>query len=209
MKQRDEQGSVILESTYCIFISIIVLMFLMSFGFFLYQKSIVTITTNEMAEKISCTYKLREVSDNSNVTSADISGIGKYRYLFFKENFNSKNENKAFTILDARLSKTSLAKKEGNLDVNVETVVDDIGRRHYEITVSQRYAFLLGDLLSFIGQADVQLIEEKAYVASVDVLNYVNTVKLTKYGINKVSENVAFLEMIDSAISLLNSVFDG
>lgn len=207
-KYKKEQGSVMLESTYCLLISIIVLMFMISFCFFLYQHAVVGIVANEVAEEVAQTYKLRYITDNSNISSSDISGVGKYRYLFFSSSFNSKNEAKVYTIANARLSKTALAQEVGNLNVDVETVVDDIGRRHYEVTVKQKYTFLLGDLLSFIGQKDVQMIEETSYVASVDILNYFNTVKTTKYGIEKLKDSSSALGLIDSAISLLHSVFD-
>ena len=58
MKRRDECGAVVLESTYCILISIFVLMFMLSFGFFLYQNAVVTIITNEAAELSVCKKRL-------------------------------------------------------------------------------------------------------------------------------------------------------
>lgn len=211
MNIKDERGAVILESTYCILISILVLMFMMSFGFFLYQKTIVTIVANEIAEEVTQTYKLRNVADSSSISLSDISGVGKYRYLFFKHSFHSKNKEKVNTLANVRLTKTSLAQQEDELDglsMNIETVVDDIGRRHYKVTVKQKYSFMLGKLLKVINQQDVQILEETVFVESVDVLNYVNTVKVTKYGINKVKDSSAVLGLIDSTISLLHSIFD-
>lgn len=208
MKIRDEHGAVMLESTYCILISIIVFMFMLSFGFFLYQKAMVTIVTNDVAEEVAQTYKLRNVSDSSSVTRSDVSGVGKYRYLFFSLSFNVTNEIKAISLANVRLTQTSLAEEDGILYVDVETVTDDIGRRHYVVTLKQKYSFLLGDLLSFIGQADAQTLEATAYVESVDVLNYVNTVKTTQYGINEIKGNSSLLKLIDSCISLLHSIFD-
>jgi len=207
MTGKNERGAVMLESTYCILISVFVLMFLLSFGFLLYQKTLVTIVANDVAEEVSQTYKLRNVADSSSVSLSDISGVGKYRYLFFADSFESKNEAKALTIANARLTKTSLAEAEGSLNVDVETVVDDIGRRHYEVTVTQRYSFLLGDFLSLIGQTDTQTISETVYVESSDVLSYINTVKVTQYGLEKLKDSSSMLGLIDSAISLLHSIF--
>ena len=207
MKSSNERGAVMLESTYCILLVIIVFMFMMSFGFFLYQKAMVGIVTNEVAEEVAQTYKLKNVTDNSTLTSNDISGVGKYRYILNVSSLESTNEAKAYSFVDMRLSKTSLAKEDGGMTVNIETVVDDIGRRHYEITVKQRYSFLLGDLLNFIGQSGTQELQATVYVESIDVLNYINTVKATKYGINKIKDNVAALKLIDSVISLLHSIF--
>ncbi len=208
MKIKNESGAIVLEATYCILISIIVLMLMMSYGFFLYQKTMVTIVANEVAEEIAQTYKLKNVSDSSMLTSSDISGIGKYRYFFFESRFQSKNEAKAYSFVDMRLSKTALAEKKGNLRIDIETIIDDIGRRHYKVTIKQKYEFLMGKMLNIIGQEDVQELEATAYVESVDVLNYINTVKFTKYGINKMKDNVKMLKVVDSVISLLHSIFD-
>lgn len=209
MKAKNERGAIILESTYCILIAMIMFLFLMSFGFFLYQKTIICVVANGVAEEVSQTYKLRYVTDSSNVTVSDVTGVGKYRYLFFKWSFDSKNKVKAKTIATVRLSNSSLAKEEGTMSVDVQTVVDDIGRRHYVVTVKQKYSFLLGGLLGLINQKDVQMLSATSYVESADVLNYINTVKVTKYGIDKIKDNSSILGLIDSAIGLLQSVFDG
>ena len=194
MKNKAEGGAIILESTFCILVSVFVLIFMISFGFFLYQQATFSIVANEIAEEITQTYKLRNVTNGSSVSDDDIVGIGKYRYLFFSYSFDSKNETKGYNIASVRLTKTDLAKNKGGLDVDVKTVVDDIGRRHYEVTLKQKYSFLLGDLLSVIGQQDIQTLEETVYVESVDVLNYINTVKTTNYGLK---------------ISLIQSFVDG
>lgn len=204
----NERGAIVLESTYCILFAAIMLVFLISFGFLLYQNVVVTVVANEVAEEVSQTYKLRNVTDSSSVSEADVSSVGKYRYLFFADRFESKNETKAKNLANVRLSKTALAEDEGTVQVDVKAVVDDIGRRHYEVTVRQKYSFMLGKLLSFVGQQDVQTLEKTVYVESSDVLHYVNTVKMTQYGINKLKDNSSVLGVFDSAISLLHSIFD-
>ncbi|MFV0364022.1 MAG: hypothetical protein ACK5LL_13205 [Suipraeoptans sp.] len=209
MRYKDERGALMLEVTYCISLAIIVLAFLLSFGFFVYQKTVARVVANEVAEEVIQTYKLRNITDSTEITSEEIKGIGKYRYIFFSSSFESKNETKVQTLTDVRLSKTALAKKNGGLTVDIETVVDDIGRRHYEVSIKQQYSFMLGDLLNAVGQDGVQMIEETVYVESVDVLNYVNTVKNTKYGLKKLQENSSTLSLINSCINLLYSIFDG
>lgn len=209
MNLKDEHGVVILEATYCIVLAIFVLMFLLSFGFFLYQNTMVSIVANEIASEISQTYKLRDVSDSSSVTSANIGGIGRYRYLLHESDFNAKNELKARNLAGTRLQQTTMAEENGTLQVDIKTVVDDIGRRHYEVTVRQKYTFLLGGLLEVIGQHEIQTVEATAYVESSDVLSYVNTVKLTQYGMKKMKEldPTGVANLMDNAISLLHSIF--
>lgn len=206
MKTNDERGSIMLESTYCILAAVFLLMFLLSFGFFLYQKTVVTIVANQVAEEVSQTYKLRNVTDRSSVSSADAASVGKYRYLLFDGRFQARSQARAKTMADSRLSQTNLAKEENGLTVKVKPVVDDIGRRHYEVTVGRSYSFLLGDLLNILGIHDVEKIEKTVYVESSDVLNYVNTVKATKFGLSQPGELSNILGAMDTVISTIQAL---
>ncbi len=205
MKLKNERGAVMVESIYCLLLAIFVLIFFLSFGFFLYQKTIVTIIANEVAEDVSQTYKLRNVNDASTITVDDIEGIGKYRYLLFSNNFNSKNKQKAKNATKNRLTQTALAENKGDLSIDIKPIVDDIGRRHYKINVKQKYSFLLGGILKVIGQEDTQIVESTVYVESMDVLNYINTVKTTQYGLEKTKE-LDIVDMLDTVISLINKI---
>ena len=207
MRRKGENGAIILESTYCILLSTIVFFFLISLSFYLYDQTLITIIANQTASEVAQTYKLRYVEDSSELSSEDISGIGKYRYLFFKESFDSANRNKARTMTNMRLEESSFAEEEGWADITIETVVDDIGRRHYVVTVKQESNFLLGSLLETFGIDVENTLKATSYATSVDVLSYVNTVKLTKYGCGKLEEN-SFVKMFDSAIKLLHTIFD-
>lgn len=207
-KNKNEQGAIMLEAVYCILIVIIVFMFLLSFGFYLYQKTVVGIVANDIAEEISRSYKFRNITDDSSIDVTDISGIGKYRYFIFSNSFKSNNETKAYNLANTRLSKNSFAKRNGGLSVKLDTVVDDIGRRHYVVTLKQKYNFLFEDMLTTLGIADINTIEATAYAESVDVLHYVNMVRTTKYGIGKVKDNSSVLGLIDKAIKLLHTIFE-
>lgn len=208
MIKKDENGAIILESTYCILISTIVMFFLMSLSFFLYDQTLITIVANQTASEIAHTYKLRTVDDTSTeVTGSMIEDVGKYRYLFFSESFEVANRNKARSITNMRLAESSFGDNNEWADVTIDTVKDDIGRRHYVVTVRQRSDFLLGSLLEAFGINEINNLEATSYVTSMDALNYINTVKLTKYGCSKL-EDTAFLGMFHSAIELLHSVFD-
>jgi len=210
MGTKNERGTVMLESTYCILACIIVILFLMSFGFFLYQQTVVSITANEVAAEVAQTYKLKQVEDSASVTADDIVEVGKYRYLLFKGSFNRANERKAKNLAEVRLSLSSLAKEESGVTVDVKMIPDDIGRRHFQVTVSQKYSFLLGGVLSLIGQEDAQKIEATAYVESFDVLNYMNTIKAARYGLDKMTDldDTGILGLMDKAIQLANGLLN-
>ena len=206
MKNKSERGAVMLESSYCILLAIFVLMFMLSFGFRLYQETVVSIVANEVAEEIVLNYKLRDVTSKETVTASDLKGVGYFRYMLFGSRFETKNEGKGKTLAGTRLTESNLSKDEGGLKVDIEPVVDDIGRRHYEVTVKQKYSFLLGDLLKVIGLKKTEYISETVYVESVDILHYANTVKTTQYVVNKTTDLLTICSLVNKAIELIESV---
>lgn len=202
-----ESGVIMLEAVFCMLVAIFVVFFFLAFGFYLYQRVMFTTAANEIAEEVVQTYKLRDVTDSEDVSSDDVEGVGKYRYLLFSYSFNSAAEAKAQTLATVRLQKTSFAQTGGAVSTEVETVVDDIGRRHYEVTVTQNYGFMLDGLLSMIGIEGQEALSTTVYVDSFDALNYVNTVKMGKY-LSSQLEDEAVLGLVDSVISLIDKVID-
>lgn len=205
---KDECGTVMLEGVFGVFVSIIVMAFLLSFGFYLYQQTMVDIVANEVAEEIVMTYKFRDVNDCSEITLDKVQNLGRYRYFLFAGQYDRANEQKATTLADVRLSKTSLAKIDSTPNVQIEKVGDDLGRMHYEVTLSQNYEFMMGEILSFVGLKDAETISTTVYVESVDVSNYINTVKMTNYGLKRFSGAVPLMNTVNSVIKLMKSVFD-
>lgn len=208
MKKNSECGAVILESTWCILLAMFVFFFMISFGFFLYQKVTVKIVATEVAEEIIHTYKYENVDDCSDISGDTVGSVGKYRYIFRKNKLIRANENKAENLLGGRLTKTTLAKKESDVDVKIEPIVDELGRMHYEVTVEQEYRFLMGDFLKVIGQDETQKFSTTIYVSGTDVLHYINQVKMGKFMLGLLEENSSLVGMIESAISLLHTVFE-
>lgn len=212
MRWDSELGTVVLEATYCTVIVVFVLMFLLSFGFFLYQQVMVSIVTNEIAENVARNYKLRDREYDSEVTISDIDDIGRYRYLFNTKSFEKNHEEQATKYAIKRLSATSLAQTpqgDNGVTVKIKTVTNDLGRMHYEVTVKQEYKFLLGELLEiFIGQDGTQVIESTAYVESNDVSHYIKTVKNWKYATSLINKNSKIAKTLDSIISIIKTWLD-
>ena len=211
MKQeqiKNECGTVMLEGVFGVFVSIIVMAFLLSFGFYLYQQTMVDIVANEIAEEVVMTYKFRDVDDCSEITLDKVKNLGRYRYFLFAGKYDSANEQKGTTLANVRLSKTSLSKANSAPKVEIEKVGDDLGRMHYEVTLTQNYEFMMGDILSLVGLTDAETISTTVYVESVDVSNYINTVKMTNYGLKKFSGAVPLLNTVNSVIKLMKSVYD-
>lgn len=201
-----ESGVLILEATFGLFITMVVMMFLLSIGLLLYQRVLVTIVANQTANDIAQVYKLWDVSDNASLTKDDVTDIKIFRG-FKKDKFDEKNTMKAYTYISSRLKQTSLASPDGMLDVTVETIHDDIGRNHYEISVTQKYVFLFGDILNMMGLRGYDEISTMSRVDAKDMTGYISTVKLYKY-LAKKTENLSFVKTVSSAMGVFENVAD-
>ena len=200
-----QKGSIMLEGVFGVLASMFVLFFLLSFGLYLYQQTLVGIVTNEVAEEIATTYKYLDVSENSTIALENVTSIGRYRYLLCSGRFDQGNKQKGESIATAHLSKTSLALSENSLNVSIKKVSDDVGRVHFEVTLSDSYDFMLGGLLDIVGIDTTDNISRTAIVESVDILNYVNSVKTVNYFMGKADE-IPILNTISSVIGTIRSV---
>ena len=208
MKNRIQKtdGALMIEGVFGILACVLVLTFLLSFGFYLYQKTIFRIMTSEIAEEITQTYKYRNTKDATSVTKDDVTGIGKYRYLLNAGAFKASAEAKSRQLAVRRLTKTSLANEKGNVSLQIERVGDDVGRFHIELTVKQKYGFMLGDILKVIKLKGQDTLSATVYIQGTDMLFYVNTVKLANYGLGKMGDS-PLLGVVNSVIKLMQSVY--
>lgn len=205
-RHTEENGYLILESTFCYAICMLVIILLLSAGFYLYQLAMVNVVTNEVANEVAQNYKLRYVADSADVTQEDVVTVGKYRYLLFESSFKNAKRATVQRYTTSRLAKTSLAMGDSAPKVTIETVKDDIGRRHYRVTVSQKYTFLFGKILNWIGIEGKSTISASSNVQGTDILNFVNTVKVARYlADGPVMDDLSGLELVDSAIEAVNA----
>lgn len=65
----------------------------------------------------------------------------------------------------------------------------------------------MGDILSWIGVQKQEEMIATAYVTSVDVSNYINTVKTTNYLIDEVTDQHPYLGMLNSVIGLMETIY--
>ncbi len=206
-KSADESGTIMLEATFCMVVCIIVMALLLSVGFYFYQLVMVHVVTNETAEYLAVTYKFSSLEDSAELTADDIAGVGMYRYWFSREDsLNDAAAAKGTNYANSRLSKTTLALSNTTPTVTVTSVDDDIGRKHYEVTVTQTYTFLMGDLLELIGLTGTQQMSATAYVCGVDVSHYINSVKTWSSVSKTLTDLLPGQDLADSILGALDSI---
>lgn len=200
----EDNGMVMIESIYCILLAMIVTFFILSIGFLLYQKVVVSIVANEVAEDVSQTYKFYNAKGNGDITLDDYNSVGLYRYFFRNKKIKEANEEKCKNFMNIRLNKTSLSKDDGSLYVNIELKRDDIGRHHYEITVKNRYFILLGDLLKVFGLNNTFEMSAKSNVMGVDVLHHINSVRTVSNILHSITGKIKYTGKINDFLSNFN-----
>lgn len=206
-KNGQDRGSIMIEGLFGVLACVFIMTFMLSFGFYLYQHTVLSIVANEIAEEVVMTYKYKDVDDCSEITVDKVKNVGRYRNLLFASQYESSNEEKGTALANIRLSKTALAKEVNAPVVEIERVGDDVGRIHYAVTLSQKYEFMLGDILKIMGFSDAETISSTVYVEAVDISSYINTVKMTNYGLEKIKDINPFLKTLDAVIRLMNSVY--
>ena len=204
----DDDGTIMIESTYCVIATIIVLIGIMGFGFILYQRVMFNVACNQVAEEVVQTYKLKNVLYNKDVSQQDVVDVGKYRYWLGQ--IQSSSETKLNTLVNERLAKTSFALDDGSASVSIKAKIDDIGRRHYIVTISKPYKFLFGNF--FNGKTFKALhidntMSATVYIEGTDMLSYSNTIAITQYGFRKAEDNVKLLSTISKFMEIANSLF--
>ena len=210
-RHSDESGEIMIESMIVVLMTTFVLIFLVSVGFLLYQRSVVNTVANETAAAIAQTYKYTGMTDD-DITSRDemlsaVDSIKKYRYLFSWGSLEADNASKAEEYSVARLSKTSFASEESPPAVEIQTIKSDIGRRYIEVKIEAKYKIFWGGALEAFGMEEAYVISSTAYAECSDVSSYYNTVKYTKYLCGKIDDSTSAVGALNSMISFVQSIF--
>jgi len=207
--ERNKKGVIMIESTYCITAVIVVLIGLMGFGFIIYQAAMFKIASDQVAEDVVHTYKLRNVGETKDITEDDVTSVGLFRY--FGNSLESNSENHLKTMAADRIALTSFAQDDGEMTTEIEPFLDDIGRRHYKVTVTKPYKFLFGTLFDgsiFPSFKIDNKMTATVYVEGVDALNYFNCVSITNYAFRKAEESIGIFETISNCLGLANRVIN-
>lgn len=203
-----DEGTLMLEAVFSMTIILFVMIALISFGFYLYQFTTIQYVCNEVSEEVAMTYKFPNASTAAEITDSEIKQVSAYRYSIHKAAMRDKNESNVKVLMSRRLPQTALAKAvSSEPTVTINKIGDDIGRAHYEITVTQNYVFLWGGALKWFGIDASKELSATSYVEAVDVSTLVNHVKLTKYAISEIEGYSSVLTAISTVLSTVNSIY--
>lgn len=214
-KLKEERGELLLESTYCIIISMFVVFVLLALSFMLYQRAIFTVVSNQVADQAVQLYKYTDptLADSGDLKETHVLEVGLYRYLFKKGDMQNTCVVRTKNLMETRLTETSFAQQGGYM-VTIEPISDDVlGRRHFKVSVTAQYGLFMEAFLDAAGMQNMGQMSTVVYVEGYDMLAHMNTIQTSKYLMNKVTDNgvgnlvESIFKTISSTLSLLKTLF--
>jgi competence protein ComGC len=207
--QKDESGEIMIESMIIVLLTTFVLIFLVSLGLLLYQKSLVTTVANETVAEVTQMYRYGGEGMDKDITSKTemlylIDMMPPYRYVFLGFMLEHKCGERAETYAIDRLSQTSLAALDEEPTVTVQVDNSDLGRRHVSVTVEAKYSIFWGWALKAFGMEESYVISATSYGECNDISSYYNTVRYADYLGGKLDD---VLEPINAVIELFSTIF--
>lgn len=172
---KDDEAEIMLESTFVIVIVLFMLIAMISVGFLFYQQSVISSVATELAEDIGANYKLLNEDDSSK--------INLYRTSIALVSAKEYHQKRAEEKCKERLKISSFGIADNDPRVEVDIVVDNIGRLHSEVTVSLqcsilfdgalRYFHIMDSTPEFSATARAECLDITAYAGQVQFMNYI------------------------------------
>ncbi|MBQ7677043.1 MAG: hypothetical protein IJT32_02295 [Lachnospiraceae bacterium] len=182
---KSERGAIMLEAVFGILASLFTLLFLLSFGFYLYQRSVERIIARNIVEDYAASFRYPGKTDMSTMSKADI--LSQNRYLYYSDNYGmyQAKGNLMLEIGKGSISATNLEQERAAAYGYKNYYTDEIGRRHYGFQMKGQYNFLLGGILRYAGlsrSGGVTSVGERsiANAEGSDILEYISMVRMTQ-----------------------------
>ena len=137
-----ESGELMIETTIVLIMTIFIMLFILSLGFYFYQSTIYGIIANETITEISDTYKFNGAVEADNITEDDLKNLNYFRLVknWIGITTNDKYKKTAEDLISDRTKASSLSLKKNNeiRDVILDVESDKYGRNHLVLTIESK-----------------------------------------------------------------------
>lgn len=199
--QKEDNGSLMLDGMIAMLLTMVLLVFLMGFGFLLYQQWVVSSVADDTASRIAQSYAYPNTDPVIGYLNVDIiRSAPLFRYNISGN--TQKNANKAEKYAAWSLNGSSLAYPVSEPEIQVREVYDGLARRHIEVAIQAEYEIPFGGALEYFGLKKTVTYRAVGSGVCVDILDYVNTVDTFK----ALTDQTFGSEALDAANSVLSMV---
>ncbi|MDD4095862.1 MAG: hypothetical protein PHP22_06440 [Oscillospiraceae bacterium] len=211
--KNDDGGEVMIESTIIIFITISVMLVMISLGFLFYQQAMIKTIANEIAEGIASSYKYSARSTDfhvSQISSTDVNELHKYRSTLNYGQLESDYELIASEYVKDRVALTNLGLNSSDPEINLDFKPSNVARIRVEVVVSLESDFLFSGLLESLDIIDsTPTFEAGATAECIDLTSLTGTVNFQRYLYSKLGGGVVddIATIITDAKEIYNTMF--
>lgn len=204
--REEERGSLMIDGMIAMLITMFLLVFLMSFGFLLYQQWVVAQVANDTAARVAQSYVYPNTDPIMGYINVEqIADVPIFRYM--GDSLEEENSDKGEKVAAWALKLSSLAYPVSDPEISVETMYDSLARRHVEVTITAEYEIPFGGALRYFGMSDTFTYSATGEAVCVDLLDYVNTVDTVK-ALTGNTFGSKTLKVINSIASMVDKLAD-
>ena len=193
-KIKDDDGAIMLEFAMVMSLVLIVLAFMLGFGFFICQKTMCYTIATETASYIGDSYKYTGLNkiDETEVPKDKMKNLKNYRTSFALISMRNSSKNKTDAYVKERAKLTSFTPEKSASVKEIKFYSDNIGRTHVKVTVNIESNVLFLNILQTVGLMDeTPDFTATACAECIDITGYTSPMSYLKYLGDKINDTNA------------------
>lgn len=208
--QKAESGEIMLEAA-IVFIPVLVLvMCLLSLGFFFYQTALINTVAADIADTAAENVKFTNLEPNEETLEvSDFQNLKLFRALFGAGSLGKAQQESAQRFADWRIPLSTLGFGDQKPEVTVKVQMSGPGRSYVEAKISLETDIFLGGVLRFAGILDEDdRYAAVAYAECVDLTGYTSTLNFAEYATKALEVFDPVGELYENGSDLLDGIKD-
>lgn len=184
IKCAGQRGEIMLEAAIIFVPVMILLLAMLSLGFWFYQMAMMTNVASEIAAEVARNIKFDKLDAyGDTIEVEDVISTMMFRSTFNLSKLKNAQRDRAKTHADWRIPLSSLGFGPQDPVVELELTYSGIGRTHVKVSVRQNTDFFLSSILRYTGIVeDHPIFGGTAYAECVDLTEYTSMVNFLRYG---------------------------
>lgn len=197
---KKESGEVMIEATIVMVVTLLMLVWILGVGFLYYQKYVVRIATNDVANKIAASYD----APSSDIVMGYIAAkdLNK-KTIYNSDEMTTVNELRTESYVNHIIEKANLYGTVEDVSVHLDYQKDAMGRSHIKVTTECTFDTPFGEGLELFGMSGMQTYVVTAYADSTSLTDYISTVSVADALSN--GSVIKAPGFVDSTIKMINS----
>lgn len=205
----DQSGEVMLEAAIIMVPVIVLLLAMLSLGFWFYQTSIMTTIAADIAEDVAANVKFESLAGHGDMVDLeDLTTTRMFRSTFAAGRVKNAQKRRAQERAEWRIPLSTLGFGSQDPELELELKSSGAGRTHVKVTLRQQTDFFLSGILKYTGIVDEDhpMFAGTAYAECVDLTEYTSMVNFARYAADEFHVFEPFGNLYVKVRDLLNAL---